>query len=115
MIFDFIKMHQDKSFVVSGLPIGAYWAISEPGRQYALYLHHSTGGKGGAYTVTTSKDAESLVLRLPTGNYRADWVDPATGSVIRTENFMHEGGKRTLTTPEHTVDIALRVKVIGSK
>ncbi len=114
--FDFIKMHQDKSLVVSGVPTGAYCrGISEPGRQYALYLHHSTGGKGGAYKVTPGKYMEKLVLSLPPGSYRADWVDPATGSVIRTETFKHDGGERALTTPEHTMDIALRLRVVGSK
>jgi hypothetical protein len=114
--FDFIKMHQDKSFVVSGVPTGAYCrAISEPGRQYALYLHHSTGGKGGAYRVTPGKYKERLVVSLPPGNYRAEWVDPATGSVIRTENFKHDRRERTLTTPVHAVDFALRLRVVGSK
>ena len=114
--FDFIKMHPDKSFVVSGVPVGAYCrAISEPGHQYALYLHHSTGGRGGAYTVTPGKYTERLVLSLPTGSYRADWVDPATGSVLRTETFEHGGGERTLTTPEHAVDIALRIRAVRSK
>jgi len=112
--FDLIKMHPDKSFIVSGVPAGAYCrAISEPNHQYALYLHHSTGGRGGAYTVTPGEYTERLVLSLPTGSYRVDWVDPATGSVLRTEIFKHGEGERTLTTPEHSVDIALRVKAAG--
>ena len=101
---------------MSGVPDGAYCrAISEPGHQYALYLHHSTGGRGGAYTVTPGKYKERLVLSLPTGSYRLDWVDPATGSVLRTETFAHSGGERTLTTPEHSVDVALRLNVVGPK
>ena len=40
--FDFVKMRADKSFVVSGVSQGAYCrGISQPGEQYALYLHHS--------------------------------------------------------------------------
>ncbi len=111
-----IKMLPDKSFVVRGVPDGAYCrAISEPGRQYALYLHHSTGGRGGAYTVAPGKYTERLVLNLPAGSYRAEWVDPATGSVLGTESFEHGGRERTLTTPEYTVDIALRIMAFGSK
>jgi hypothetical protein len=75
-----------------------------------LYLHHSTGGRGGAYTVTPGRYTERLVLSLPTGSYRAEWVEPATGSVLRSASFEHGGGNRTLTTPEHAVDIALRIK-----
>ena len=114
--FDFIKMHLDKSFVVSGVPNGAYCrAISEPGHQYALYLHHSTGGRGGAYTVTPGKYTERLVLNLPAGSYRAEWIEPATGSVLGTENFEHGGGDHPLTTPEHAVDIALRIRAVRLK
>ena len=114
--FDFLKMRPDKGLVVSGVPAGAYCrAISEPGRQYALYLHHSTGGRGGAYTVTPGKYTERLVVSLPTGNYQVEWVEPATGTVMRTETFEHGGGKRTLTTPEHAVDVALRIKAKASK
>jgi hypothetical protein len=39
----------------------------------------------------------------------ADWIEPATGSVLRTETFKHCGGERTLTTPEQEVDLALRI------
>jgi hypothetical protein len=114
--FDLIKMRQDKSFVVSGVPAGAYCrSISEPGRQYALYLHHSTGRRGGDYTVTPGKYSERLVLSLPIGSYRVDWVDPATGSLLRTETIQHGGEQRPLTTPEHNVDIALRLRVMASK
>jgi len=109
--FDFIHMRPDKSFIASGVPSGAYCrAISQPGEQYALYLHHSTGGKGGEYTVTPGSYVEKLVLDLPAGTYKADWVDPASGAVAGTETITHKGGKRTLTTPKHAVDIALRIK-----
>ena len=38
----------------------------------ALYLHHSTGGKGGAYTVTPGRYTEKLMVspadrELPSG------------------------------------------------
>jgi hypothetical protein len=40
--FDFIKMRADKSFVISGVPRGAYCrGMSQQGEQYALYFHHS--------------------------------------------------------------------------
>jgi hypothetical protein len=114
--FDFIKMRPDKGFVVNGVPAGAYCrAISEPGRQYAVYLHHSTGGRGGAYTVTPGKYTERLKVSLPAGRYRAEWVEPATGSVLRSDTFEHGGGERTLTTPEHAVDVALGIRARGPR
>ena len=59
--FDFVKMRQDKTVIVSSVPAGAFArAISEPGRQYAVYMHHSTDGKGGAYKVTPGNYHEDL-------------------------------------------------------
>jgi hypothetical protein len=108
---DFIKMRPDKSFIVGGVPSGVYCrAISQPGEQYALYLHHSTGGNGSEYTVSLGSYTEKLVLKLPAGTYKADWVDPAAGSVVGTDTFSHKGGNRTFATPTHSVDIALRIK-----
>jgi hypothetical protein len=62
------------------------------------------------YIVKPGHYHETLVLDLPGGTYRADWVDPASGSVISSATFTHQGGKKNLDTPEHTVDIALRIK-----
>jgi hypothetical protein len=112
--FDFIKMRRDKSFIVSEITSGTYCrGISEPGEQYALYLHHSTGGKKGAYTVSPGNYTENLMLDLPAGAYKADWIDPASGSVVRTDKFTHKGDRRTFTTPTHSVDIALRIKRVA--
>jgi len=110
--FDFVEMFPDKNFVVSGIPGGTYCrGISQPGEQYALYHHHSVLEDSKAYYVATpGKYSETLVLDLPGGAYQADWVDPASGSVLNSLAFTHQGGNKTLITPEHTVDIALRIK-----
>lgn len=111
--FDFVRMSPDKNLVVSGVPAKAYCrALSEPGKQYALYLHHSTGGKGSAYTVTPGNYVEKLVLNLLAGQYQADWVDPAAGQITGAETFTHTGGTRAFTSPVHSVDVALRIKAI---
>jgi len=114
---DFIKMRPDRSFIVSGVPTGAWCrGLSQPGKQYALYLHHSVRGKDGpasepaVYVVSPGSYTENLVLDLLAGTYQADWVDPASGSVVRTEKVTHGGGHRTFTTPNHPIDIALRIK-----
>lgn len=51
----------------------------------------------------------SLVLDLPAGRYRAEWVNPKTGAVDREEDLDHKGGERTLASPAFSDDIALRV------
>jgi len=110
--FDFVKMSAGRSFVVSGVPSGAYCrGISQPGEQYALYHHHSQLEKRLHYYIVTSGNyRETLVLNLPGGTYKTDWVDPASGAVLSTVTFTHQGGNQTLITPEHAVDIALRIK-----
>ena len=62
------------------------------------------------YVVTPGDYAETLVLDLPGGTYQADWVDPASGSVVGSLTFTHQGGNKALVTPAHAVDIALRIK-----
>ena len=110
--FDFVRMAPDKSFLVSGVSSPEYHrAISEPGKQYALYIHHSSPKLDGAYTVMPGEYREDLVINLPAGRYRADWVKPATGEVLQTATFTHNGGIRTLTTPKYEVDLALRIKL----
>lgn len=109
--FDFISMRPDKGFIVSGVAPGAHWrSISRPGEQYALYVHHSKDGKGSAYTVTPGSYSEKLLLNLPAGTYKADWVDPASGGLVRTDQVAHKGGHWTIVTPTYSVDIALRIK-----
>jgi hypothetical protein len=109
--FDFLKMRLDKTLVLSGLPSAKtyYRAISEPGKQYALYIHHS-GERRGSYVVSPGSYRENLVLNLPPGNYQADWVDPTRGSVVASESFTHEAGARAMATPAYAIDIALRIK-----
>ncbi len=111
--FDFLKMRPDRSFIVSGIPKGAFHrGISEPGKQYAYYHHHSRL-KPYVYTAAPGKYQESLVLELPAGSYKADWVRPADGAVLSSEAFTHAGGKRSVATPKHTVDMALRIKTVS--
>jgi len=109
--FAFVRMAPDKGFLVSGLTSPSYHrAISEPGKQYALYVHHSSPKVDGAYTVVPGKYRENLVVKLPPGHYRADWVKPATGETMQTVTFSNGGGNRTLITPTYEVDLALRIK-----
>ncbi|MBZ5595176.1 MAG: hypothetical protein LAP39_23265 [Acidobacteriia bacterium] len=108
--FDFLRMRPDRSFVVSGMPAGAYYrGISERGEQYALYHHHSKL-KPYVYTVVPGAYEERMILDLPAATYQADWVNPSTGAVLGTKTFTHAGGHCSLSTPKHAVDIALRIK-----
>jgi hypothetical protein len=49
-------------------------------------------------------------MDLPAGVYRAEWVDTRSGQIDKVETFDHPGGKKTMTSPAYTEDIALRVR-----
>ncbi|MBN1670578.1 MAG: hypothetical protein JXR37_06075 [Kiritimatiellae bacterium] len=107
--FDFLAMRKDEDTVRSVEPaVCSLRAISEKGRQYAVYLHHSEYGewryqaKRGAYRAT-------LTLDVPPGAYRAEWIDPATARPIDLRTFTHRGGGATMQTPAYEIDIALRL------
>ena len=111
--FDFVKMHRDTSTVVGGVPVGSYsHCISEPGKQYAFYIHHSVlKDSGASYQVTPGKYTENLAFNLPAGQYTAEWVNPNSGKMLTRQIFSHKGGIKTLTTPTYSVDMALRIKL----
>ena len=117
--FDFWNMQQDHSFLAGGIPPGCFSrAISEPGKQYAFYIHHSKYGcwfwepmsMGSCYNVIPGDYQENLVFSFEPGTYIAEWIDPSSGAVTSSENFTHTGGTRIIKTPRYKVDIALRMK-----
>jgi hypothetical protein len=70
--FDFVRMRPGRSVLKGGLPAkGRARVLSEPGKQYAIYLF---GGKSA-----------KLSLALPEGEYAAEWVSPLTGKVLKGE------------------------------
>jgi hypothetical protein len=94
--FDFIRMTPDNSVIKGGVPEKATArALVEPGKQYAVFVR-------GAAKV-------DLVLDLPAGPYKAEWVSTLTGAVEKTEKFDHAGGPKTLSSPPCKDEIALRI------
>ena len=119
--FDFFSMQQDTSFLAGGNSSGTFArAISKPGKLYAFYIHHSDYGcwfwepmqMGSCYNVVPGEYKENLIFNFEPGTYSADWIDPATGAVIGSENFTHDGGNRIIATPTYRIDLALRIKSI---
>ena len=51
----------------------------------------------------------NLVLDIPKGKYKADWINTKTGKVEKNQMFEHSGGTRTLNSPGYNDDIALRI------
>jgi hypothetical protein len=109
--FAFQEMVGGTSFLLSGLSEGSLaQGMSEEGRQYALYIHHSTLNENGVYYIADPGTyQENLVLLLPAGRYRADWVLPEENRTLQSVEFEHAGGEKSVSSPVYTFDIALRI------
>lgn len=112
---DFIKMRQNYSYTVSNTTSKPnVRSICDPGKQYAFYFHHSKNPNDNPssffyYQVEPGKYKENIALNLTKGTYRVDWVNPATGVIVRSEYFTENKMTHKLTSPEYSIDIALRV------
>jgi hypothetical protein len=94
--FDFVRMRPDEMVVKGGLPSkGRARVLSEPGKQYAFYLH------GGPQA--------NLVLGLPAGRYKAEWIDCLSGKVAKTDTVNAENSTTELQSPRFGPEIALRI------
>jgi hypothetical protein len=51
-----------------------------------------------------------LVLDLPAGEYKAEWINTKTGQVEKAESFKHDGGVHAFAAPQYADDIALRIR-----
>jgi hypothetical protein len=107
--FDFIRMKPVMNFVQGGRITDpsskqptdikkATFVLAEPGKAYAIYVSGGTRAE--------------LLLDLPAGAYKAEWVNTKIGKIIRTEDANHGGGKLQLKSPTYEEDIALRIVAI---
>jgi hypothetical protein len=107
--FDFTRMSRNPGFIQGHTADGTFVrGISEPGKQYAVYMHHSKN-LYVKYVVLPGDYQDDLQLDIPSGVYQADWTDPATGNPIGRIQFSHPGGSLQITTPHYSVDLALRI------
>jgi hypothetical protein len=96
--FEFVKMKPDSTVIKGAVPGGTLRvALAEAGRAYAIYLRRGV-------------EQGTLEVELPAGKYRAEWISPLSGSVLKTEEFAHGGGTRSLAAPEPAGEIVLRIK-----
>jgi hypothetical protein len=98
--FEFVRMKPDSGVVKGGLPPKSRARVlSEEGKQYALYLF------GGPEV--------KLLLALPKGNYKTEWINPITGKTLKTETISSSGPVTELASPKFEPDIALRIIAVG--
>ena len=108
--FDFLRMRPETGFIKQVSENLSVQAMAEPGRQYALYLHVPLPNKPkNLKELLPDRIQTQLVLELPAGKYRAEWLDTKTGQIAESARFQHPGGPKTLRSPVFANDIALRI------
>ncbi|MCL2472698.1 MAG: hypothetical protein FWF26_03375 [Treponema sp.] len=112
--FDFIKMTRDR-LTVCKCSIGAKInVISEKGRQYAMYIHHSFPAfdNGSCYVPNYSNYAPVLTLKLEKGKYAVTFIKPETLEVLGETTIVSGGDETEITCPNYTLDIAIKIVAV---
>jgi hypothetical protein len=101
-----------------------YWAAMQDGKStWLLYIHHSTisSGKFAQYIPQCWPDCSSFsggygesftisdLHGCTNATYNADWLDPRTLQVIKSENSWSEGTTPQVQTPGYSYDVLLHV------
>jgi hypothetical protein len=96
--FKFLRMGPAQNAICRPLPQGIRARVlAEPGHQYAVYVF---GGRQAP-----------LAFSLPEGGYRAEWVNPRTGQVEKSQDLRSTGEEIPvqIDSPEYDPDVALRI------
>jgi hypothetical protein len=105
--FDFVHMAPDDSVIKGGVPPeGTARALVKRGEAIAIYVRKPLPPKAAPPGPT------SLQLELPDGLWQADWVT-MRGNLEKGEQ-LRGGGVRSIESPPYEVDIALRLKRVGT-
>lgn len=107
---DFIRMKPRNDLLKGGqitAGLGGGGADARVARATARVL--AEAGKAYAVYVLGGTRAE-LLLDLPAGAYRVEWLHPRDGRFETPEKLDHPGGPCKLTSPAYAEDIALRVR-----
>ncbi|HVN21702.1 MAG TPA: cellulase family glycosylhydrolase [Dongiaceae bacterium] len=114
---DFVQMTKFTGFRVTTSGALAR-AISETGKQYAVYLFHGSrkwddwpqGPTSSRLNVDLNWFTDSLSIDVPRGTYKIEWINPASGALIQSSSQHCNGGNCILETPRYFFDIALRMR-----
>ena len=91
---DFVRMKPDSTSLIT-LPSRRHtWMLSEPGKQYAIYIF----GKGPF----------DLTLTAPDGDYEIEFTDPVSGN-MESSRATSSGENLTITTPAYNEDVAVSI------
>jgi len=110
--FDYVKMTRERRGV-KNVSIGANVnMISERGKQYAIYMHHSFPclGGGSYYTPNFGEYAPKITMNnIEAGKYAVSFIEPASLKVLKHMEITAAGGELELECPKYDLDIAIKI------
>ncbi|TWU35992.1 cellulase family glycosylhydrolase [Novipirellula artificiosorum] len=108
--FDFVEMTPNPSWIKKVTPKLTTQALVQHDKAYAVYLHVPLPSKPKDLDALLQEDIKAkVVVELPEGSFRAEWVNTKTGEIDKDERFAHPGGDKTLTSPRFSNDVAVRI------
>ena len=111
---DYVNMTRDTKSVIKVSGATSLSAMSEKGKQYAMYLHHSSLNFGefyrSHYVPNVGEFSPVITMDLEQGEYDIRFVEPATLNIIETQVLKCDGGRVDIKCPEYTVDLAILLK-----
>ena len=93
-------------------------ALEDPGKLYAIYIHHGRVVKDGKprFQVDETRASRQVTVHLPPGTYRAAWRDTRSGLDVKAGTFAatSESPEVRLDSPVYAEDIALVVRAVDA-
>ena len=112
--FDFVRMKPDIAVIKSVSGGLSARVLAQRGKAYAIYLHVPLPNKPKSMRDhLRDRVRATLVLDLPRGRYRVEWLDVTSGKTALSEEHAHKGGPITLKSATFANDGALRVVAAG--
>jgi len=109
--FEFVKMTRDLNTVRKSSIGASINMMSEKGRQYAMYIHHSfpVFNSGSYYEPNYGPFEPVLTLRLEKGDYTVTFIEPATLKTLKEITVSSDGKNILLACPRYTLDLAVKL------
>jgi len=115
----FWRMQPAAEGMVRGPEGAAVHALEEPGKIYAVYIHHGRVVKDGKprFQVDEAEAARPVTLQLPPGTYTVTWRGTKSGVDEKTEDLkVTSPSQQThLTSPVYAEDIAFVVRAVNAR
>ena len=110
---DFAKMKRDKSTIKTLSVGGSANGISEPGKQYLFYLHHSFTNyqrwHPTHYVPIPGSYDTKIAINIPEGEYLLEFINPEDAKVISSQKITSKGDNLDIQCPNYKLDIVFRI------